>query len=195
MHRGYVEGLEHENAVLKAQLKAHGIREDGRLSSVDQTIGRSTPDRSGTSNSPQAPNSISPSQTLPHESPSYELERTPDNYLGVALASSRLSSINGTALSILGMKIDIADFESLDMDEPSTSGFNPRLYNKSYQSFLQTALNVNEHMEEPPLPLRDEAFIRIEWYFRMINPYIPFLHKPTFVALVGRFLILDVNCC
>lgn len=198
MHRGYVNSLEQRIASLEAQLKAHGIQGDGQLNTlenVNPNITRQLPDHNGILQLPHASNSVSPFQTNTYESSSFQVERTPDNYLGVSSAASRLSSIKGTALSIFGMKIDVADFESIDMDEPNTSGFNPTLYNKSYQAFLQSALNVNDQMEEPPLPPKDEAFQRIEWYFRVINPYIPFLHRPTFMALVRQHSFLTVSSC
>jgi len=112
-----------------------------------------------------------------------------DNYLGVSPGNSNLSSIKGTALSILGMEIDIADFESLDMDEPDASVFHPQLYNKSYQAFLQSALNINPRIEKVDLPSREEGFTYADWYFRVINPYLPLLHKPTFFKSVCQKLI------
>ena len=107
-----------------------------------------------------------------------------DNYLGVSPGNSNLSSIKGTALSILGMEIDIADFDSLDMDEPHSSVLHSQLYNKSYQAFLQSVLNINPRIEKVDLPPRAEGFTYADWYFRVLNPYLPLLHKPTFFKLV-----------
>ncbi|KAH9215146.1 fungal-specific transcription factor domain-containing protein [Leptodontidium sp. 2 PMI_412] len=109
------------------------------------------------------------------------------NYLGVSAGNSNLSAIKGTALTILGMEIDIADFDSWDMDEPKDSQFKPELYNKSYQSFLQTALNINPRIAKVELPERGLGFQYADWYFRALNPYTPLLHKPTFMALLARF--------
>lgn len=106
-----------------------------------------------------------------------------DNYLGVASGNSYLSSIKGTALSVLGMEIDIADFSSSDVDEPS-SIFQPDLYNKSYQGFLQSAYGVNPKIEKVDLPPREEGLTYASWYFRVLNPWIPILHKPSFMHLV-----------
>jgi hypothetical protein len=205
MRRGYVEGLEQKFerleqkvARLQALLKAHGIPEDTQMDSLDMadpSINHTSFARIGTSKSPHMSHAKSYFQSTTQESLTSKAERTPDNYLGVFSGCSQLTSIKGTALSIFRMKIDIADFESIDMDEPNMSGFNPRLYNKSYQSFLQSALNINEHMKEPPLPPRLEAFQMIEWYFRAINPYIPFLHRPTFLALVSLLFLLRLSLC
>jgi hypothetical protein len=116
--------------------------------------------------------------------PAFRTGCTGDNYLGVSSGNSHLSSIKGTALTILGMEIDVADFSSNDMDEPDPSVFHPQLYNKSYQAFLQSALNVNPRIEKVDLPSRDEGITYAQWYFRVINPYCPVLHKGTFMSLV-----------
>ena len=107
-----------------------------------------------------------------------------DNFLGVSPGNSNLSAIKGTALSILGMEIDIADFASMDMDEPDKAMFHPELYNKSYQAFLQSALNINPRLPKVELPSREDGFNHASWYFRVINPYLPLLHRPTFFKLV-----------
>ena len=98
--------------------------------------------------------------------------------------NSNLSPIKGTALSILGMEIDIADFESPDIDEPDAPSFHSQLYNKSYQAFLQSALNINPRLDKVELPEREKGITYAEWYFRVINPYMPLLHKPTFMRMV-----------
>jgi hypothetical protein len=116
--------------------------------------------------------------------PAFRAGCTGDNYLGVSPGNSNLSSIKGTALSILGMEIDIADFDSVDMDEPDPSVFHPQLYNKSYQAFLQTALNINPRIEKVDLPPREDGMTYAQWYFRVLNPYMPVLHKNTFMKLV-----------
>ncbi|KAI9850023.1 MAG: hypothetical protein M1838_006196 [Thelocarpon superellum] len=109
-----------------------------------------------------------------------------DNYLGVSSGNSYLSSIKGTALSVLGMEIDIADFSSSDMDEPSHPMFESELYNKSYQSFLQSAHNVNPKIDKVDLPPRNEGLTYAQWYFRVLNPFCPILHKPSFLSLLTR---------
>lgn len=116
--------------------------------------------------------------------PAFRAGCTGDNYLGVSPGNSNLSSIKGTALSILGMEIDIADFDSVDMDEPNSADLHGQLYNKSYQAFLQSALNINPRIEKVDLPQRADALTYAVWYFRVLNPYMPLLHKPTFMKLV-----------
>jgi hypothetical protein len=116
--------------------------------------------------------------------PTFRTGCTGDNYLGVSSGNSQLSSIKGTSLSILGMEIDIADFSSNDMDEPDATVLHGALYNKSYQAFLQSALNINPRIEKPALPSREEGFTYAQWYFRVLNPFCPILHKGAFVSLV-----------
>ncbi|RYP77196.1 hypothetical protein DL771_001245 [Monosporascus sp. 5C6A] len=109
-----------------------------------------------------------------------------DARLGVSADQAPLSSIKGTTLSILGSTIDINSFEALDVDEPPPNAqVRTPLYNKSVQAMLQSAMNVNPplHVEYPP---RADAFTYAEWYFLMIYPFLPILHKPTFMDLLTR---------
>lgn len=109
-----------------------------------------------------------------------------DVHLGVSADQAPLSSIKGTKLSILGSTIDLGSFEAPDVDEPppGVQAKSP-LYNKSVQAFLQSITNVNPHLhvEYPP---RVDAFTYAEWYFLMLYPFCPVLHKPTFMTLVSR---------
>ncbi|KAI9821133.1 MAG: hypothetical protein M1827_003867 [Pycnora praestabilis] len=138
--------------------------------------------------------SITPSSSTPRPQETNMFRALPvfrtgcngDNYLGVSSGNSYLSSIRGTALSVLGMEIDLADFTSSDLDEPAPSTYQPDSYNKSYQSFLQSAFNVNPKMDKVELPPRNEGLTYAQWYFRALNPYVPVLHQPTFIALLTR---------
>lgn len=109
-----------------------------------------------------------------------------DTRLGVNRDQKPLSSIKGTTLSILGSTIDINSFDAPDMDEPPPNvAARAPLYNKSLQAMMQSALNVNPplHVEYPP---KTDAFTYAEWYFLMIYPFLPILHKPTFMTLLTR---------
>ncbi|KAK0719251.1 hypothetical protein B0H67DRAFT_532893 [Lasiosphaeris hirsuta] len=113
--------------------------------------------------------------------------RPSDSYLGVSSDSSPLSSIKGTTLSILGTTIDITSFDAPDMDEPPPgTPIGSPLYNKSVMAFLQSVLNINPHLENVDLPSRQDAFTYAEWYFLMISPFLPILHKPSFLQLLTR---------
>lgn len=113
--------------------------------------------------------------------------RSTDSYLGVSSDSAPLSSIKGTKLSILGTTIDITSFDAPDMDEPPPgTPIGSPLYNKSVMAFLQSTLNINPALGNVELPSRLDAFTYAEWYFLMISPFLPVLHKPSFDQLVSR---------
>ncbi|KAI1384240.1 fungal-specific transcription factor domain-containing protein [Hypoxylon trugodes] len=109
-----------------------------------------------------------------------------DAHIGVGADQAPLSSVKGTTLSILGSTIDISSFDAPDMDEPSPDApAHSPVYNKSVHAMLQSVTNINPplHVDYPP---RADAFTYAEWYFLMIYPFHPVLHKPTFMALLGR---------
>lgn len=117
--------------------------------------------------------------------------RPKGSYLGVSSDSAPLSSIKGTTLSILGTNIDITCFDAPDMDEPPPgTPIGSPLYNKSAMACLQSALNINPPLANVELPPKMEAFRYAEWYFLMIQPFLPILHKPSFMQLVRPLLIL-----
>jgi hypothetical protein len=204
--RGYVEGLEQQNRDIQhrireleqrliqsgADIKPSDRYHSTASSSYDYNQPSSAQASSwspaGPSYPPQSSNTLTAQQqetNMFRTLPVFRTGCTGDNYLGVSPGNSNLSSIKGTALSILGMEIDIADFESSDMDEPDASSFHLQLYNKSYQAFLQSALNINPRLDKVELPAREEGITYAEWYFRVINPYMPLLHKPTFMRMVS----------
>lgn len=130
---------------------------------------------------------------LPHPpacTPPWSLlaSRPKDSYLGVSSSDSApLSSIKGTTLSILGTTIDLTSFDAPDMEEPPPgTPIGSPLYNKSVMAFLQSCLNVNPPLGDVELPSKQDAFRYAEWYFIMISPFLPILHKPSFLRLVSR---------
>ena len=108
-----------------------------------------------------------------------------NNYLGVSSGNSFISSIRGTAMNVLGAEIDLADYTSPDLDEPDSSAIGPEYtLNKSYHAFVQTAYSANPKPPKVPLPPRTEGLTYAQWYFRVVNPYMPILHRPTFLSTV-----------
>jgi hypothetical protein len=209
--RGYVDNLENQNRDMAARIQElerlliqNGI--DVKPSNVHydsamQAYNYSVPSQNGhgqmwntggpsnsytSSTAGTASNSTQQETNMFRALPAFRSGCTGDNYLGVSSGNSHLSSIKGTALSILGMEIDIADFSSHDMDEPDASVFHPALYNKSYQAFLQSALNINPSIPKVDLPGREEGLTYAQWYFRVINPFCPILHKTSFMSLVSH---------
>ena len=198
--RGHVEALQRENDDLRRRIQELERRpqqqQGGDVKSTNEyrrgETGydyqqQSTPTWNATNSyPPQRSKSNTPPQEtiLTRALDSLRTGICGSNYLGVSPGNSNLSAINGTALTILGMEIDIADFDSSDMDEPKDGTTSAALYNKSYQSFLQTALNINPRKSKVDLPDRELAFQYADWYFLALNPYTPVLHKPTHMALV-----------
>ncbi|KAI9672337.1 MAG: hypothetical protein M1817_003359 [Caeruleum heppii] len=213
--RGYVEGLEQENHnmkghihTLEARLMSMGVDikpsyHDANSAPTMDWASAGINNGSQTWATPSSPSSTGNVASMGSHRPSLSRRRTEetnifralpvfrtgctgDNYLGVSSGNSYLSSIKGTALSVLGMEIDVADFSSEDLDEPAPSSFQPELYNKSYQSYLQSAFNVNPKIDKVDLPPRDEGLTYAQWYLRVLNPYLPVLHKPSFMNLLHR---------
>ncbi|KAK8857317.1 transcription factor [Apiospora arundinis] len=112
--------------------------------------------------------------------------RPADFHIGVTTDKAVSSSIKGTTLTILGSTIDVCSFDAEDMDEPAP-GAQPRsaLYNKSVQALMMSACNANPplHVDYPPRP---DAFHYAEWYFLIMYPFLPILHRPTFMDLLGQ---------
>lgn len=199
--RGYVEGLETTNAQLQAriqelerQLGQQGIPNSSKHSVFSEESAQSNGEHALWNGQSNPSGSFAMALTpTPHNKPStldnsetQPLLRTGfsgEHHLGIASSNSQLTAIRGTALSILGMEIDIADFTSEDMDEPISITHTP-LYNKSYQAFLQSTLNVNPKIAKVELPGREEGLTYARWYFRVLNPFLPILHGPVFMTVV-----------
>ena len=111
-----------------------------------------------------------------------------NNYLGVSTGNSLLSSIRGTSMNVLGMEIDLADYMSADLDEPDPSHASTRpVYNKSYRAFVQTAFGLSPKLSKVELPPKSEGLNYAHVYFRVSNPFLPIVHKPSFMATVRIF--------
>ncbi|KAK4233768.1 fungal-specific transcription factor domain-containing protein [Achaetomium macrosporum] len=128
-----------------------------------------------------------PSSTSSYTPWSMLSSRPKDSYLGVSSDSAPLSNIKGTTLSILGTTIDLTSFDAPDMDEPPPgTPIGSPLYNKSVMAFLQSACKVNPPLDNVELPSKQDAFTYAEWYFLTVFPFLPILHKPTFLHLLTR---------
>lgn len=118
--------------------------------------------------------------------PDFRNGLTGENYLGVSSGNSLVSSIRGTSLNVLGMEIDLADYMHADLDEPDPSDYEMRpVYNKSYYAFILTAFSAKPKPQEIGLPPREEGVKLVEWFFKVVNSYLPVLHKPSFMKLVS----------
>ncbi len=115
-----------------------------------------------------------------------------NNYLGVSMGNSLLSSIRGTSMNVLGMEIDLTDYMSTDVDEPDSSlaGTQP-VYNKSCRAFVQTAFGMSPRIRQVELPPKSEGINYAHVYFRAVNPYLPVVHKPSFMAIVSQSYLME----
>lgn len=119
--------------------------------------------------------------------PDFRNGLTGENYLGVSSGNSLVSCIRGTSLNVLGMEINLADYMHADLDEPNPSDYEKQpMYNKSYYAFILTAFSAKPKPEEVGLPSRAEAMKCVEWFFKVVNTYLPVLHRPSFMTLVCR---------
>ena len=126
------------------------------------------------------------SELHPPQLPDFRSGLAGNNFLGLSTGNSLLSSIRGTSMTVLGMEIDLADYLSADVDEPgpSVSTAQP-IYNKSYRAFIQTAFGTSPKLKQVELPPRSEGINYAHVYFRLVNPYLPIVHKPSFLATVS----------
>ncbi|MCJ1395621.1 hypothetical protein MMC18_008507 [Xylographa bjoerkii] len=139
----------------------------------------------------EAADAILPLHAESHEAlglPDLRTGLTGENYLGVSADNPSRISNPGSKLNMLGWEIDIAGFtiENLDSDNES-SGERGRSYNRTYQSFIATAFGIGPKIENVKLPPREEALGYATGYTLVLNGFLPILHKPSFMNLLGRF--------
>lgn len=102
-----------------------------------------------------------------------------DNYVGVSSANPLLSPIEGTQLSLFGMKLDLAEFLTPEEDPMSDP--------LSYQTFLKHAFNGNAQVfNKPTLPNYGHCTTLAEWFFKTVQTFIPIVHKPDYMKLLSR---------
>lgn len=101
-------------------------------------------------------------------------------------AASTMPVKKGTDLSVLGFNLDVSAFNDIDFDQ-ILAGMDSQgsLYNKSLDSCMRSIMNVNTALGQPHLPIRGDVMAFVEWYFAMIYPFNPILHKPSFMNLVS----------
>jgi len=103
------------------------------------------------------------------------------HYVGISASNSYLSSMKETALSVLGVNIDLS---ALDPSEPANRSSSTRL-DETYGSCLSTVFNINPNVPKPELPHKEEGMQYINYFFMISHPYLPILHRPTFVRMVS----------
>ena len=211
--RGYVDNLEgrlseleQRNQELRAQVLSLGgqIPPDSRDANFIPT--QYEPLQNGSILHPQRTSSTQSGQSLDTRPPTLAKEsssmtalpqgRDPlppsrkglygNNYFGITSGNSLLSSVRGTSMNILGMEIDLTDYLSSDVDEPDLSYADQPVYNKSYRAFVQTAFGAGPKLRKVELPSRSEGMQFAEIFLRITIPFVPVVHKPTYMKLVRR---------
>ncbi|KAK3725997.1 hypothetical protein LTR37_000145 [Vermiconidia calcicola] len=196
--RGHTETLETENTNLKMymvelqqQLREHGVEPKQQAPSVQssyiptasvwmqggQQQQGSWGDLSSSGLLPAAP------QTERHNSqgsllPEFRPGCIGDNYLGVASGSDMLSPIEGTQLSLFGMKIDLAEFLPPETDPDSDP--------MSYRTFLLHTFRKSKKVLRPALPGYETCRALADYYFKSVQNFVPIVHKPDFFHLLYR---------
>ena len=211
--RGYVESLEsrladleRHNRELQAQVlsfggqvkpeytsHSHAPDQHLRPSKDDPSQGQHAGLRNGTAEGDayrcldgSQDDSIQNSKTGRVRLPEFRSGLSGNNYLGISSGNSLVNSVRGTSMNVLGMEIDLVDYLSPDLDEPDPSRGGHPVYNKSYRAFVQTAFGISPKLRKVELPPRSEGMKYAEVYFRITNPFVPAVHKPTFMNLVSE---------
>ncbi|KAI5787658.1 fungal-specific transcription factor domain-containing protein [Peziza echinospora] len=106
-------------------------------------------------------------------------------YLGLSSGASTLNSIKDSALSVLGIEIDLSDVDPSEEDGPDGLA-------ESYSRFLSSMFNTNPNTPQNlSLPPKAEFIGMVEWFFSYSFPYLPVLHRPTFIPQVERIFDKD----
>ncbi|KAF8463140.1 fungal-specific transcription factor domain-containing protein [Kalaharituber pfeilii] len=104
-------------------------------------------------------------------------------YLGLSSGSSTLHTMKDTALSVLGIEIDLSDVDPVDTSYASMEGG----MNDSYASLLNSMFNVNPSTPQKlELPPKAEGMACAQWFYSFSYPYLPIVHWPTFAKQLER---------
>ena len=106
-----------------------------------------------------------------------------DKYLGVSTASSN-SSAHKSKLKMLGYELPISTSGIFDECERG----EPQQYNRSYTSFIASTFDGASASLQVELPVKEHGLLYAEGYLRMLNAFLPILHKPTFLTLVRPWM-------
>ena len=102
-----------------------------------------------------------------------------DKYLGVSTASSIISA-HESKLKMLGYELPISTSDTFDDSERGES----QQYSRSYKSFITSTFDGGARSLHVELPAREEGLAYADGYLRVLNAFLPILHKQTFLSLV-----------
>jgi len=103
-------------------------------------------------------------------------------YLGSSSGASTLHSMRDTALSVLGVEIDLSDVDPADINHPGEENG----IGESYASCLSSMFGVNPKVpQDLELPSKAECMGCAEWFFAFSYSYLPIVHRQSFMKQVG----------
>ncbi|KAF3921547.1 hypothetical protein AA313_de0202408 [Arthrobotrys entomopaga] len=148
-----------------------------------------------------SPSNNIPSETSPTLSepdlygrPAFLIRKSGTQHVNMCSGSSYMASTRASALSVLGISIDLADIQGVP--EPARAlnyipvdarfdynDMNP--LNDSLRSYLMSVSRyAPASILQLGLPSKEEALMLVEWNFAVTQPYLPILHRPTYMAEV-----------
>ena len=105
-------------------------------------------------------------------------------YLGLSSGASSIHSMRDSALSVLGIEIDLSDVDPTDTSHPNIEDG----VGESYASCLASIFNANPRAPESlELPSKAECMKCAEWFFMFSYSYLPVVHRQTFMKQVRRY--------
>ena len=87
--------------------------------------------------------------------------------------------IHETSIDFVDGQIDLGDFASPDMVETLKISDAILPFENLRRNSLATILE-GKKSEKPQMPSRDEALLYVDNYQKVIAPYVPIVHGPTF---------------
>lgn len=105
---------------------------------------------------------------------------TATHYLGMSAGNSYLNSMKDTALKLLGIEVDLSVLDPADPQSQEEAS----LPIPDDDQMLKIMFNQVPRRPAVPLPEYQEAMRLINYFFTISHPYLPILHKPSFMKLV-----------
>lgn len=203
MPRGYVENLEAKVNLLEEKIKeleaSLALERSSRRPKPGVLVNQSGHKRGGP-NAPFNPDVASRAGTFGRNSKPYSqvrLGNPPEDdkirgfrsggyYLGLSSGASTIHSMRDSALSVLGIEIDLSDVDPTDTSHPNIEDG----IGESYASCLASIFNANPSAPQNlELPLKADCMGCAEWFFAFSYSYLPVVHRQTFMKQVRIYTL------
>ncbi|KAF3932678.1 hypothetical protein ABW19_dt0202533 [Dactylella cylindrospora] len=133
----------------------------------------------------------------PNGRPAFLVQKSGTHLVGLdAMNTSYMNSTRASALSVLGISIDLADLQGVAEPARSVNYIPVNAHvdfveaNPLDDSLQSCLMSSSQHApasaKRLALPSKEEALMLVEWNFAATHPYLPLLHKPTFMAEFHR---------